>query len=88
MEELFPKGKELSYKDTKLKQRIENRVKKMFDMGLREEVASLKKMGANLDWQSMKARGYREFFLDLQSDKEIFSLICSMVIPLSFAADA
>lgn len=47
----------------KLKVRIRERVEKMFNMGLEEEVANLKKDGANENMQSMKAIGYREFFI-------------------------
>ncbi len=45
-----------------LRKRIKLRVDEMFKNGLVDEVNALRKMGANLTWQSMRAIGYREFF--------------------------
>ncbi len=44
-----------------LYERINNRVDKMFDAGLVEEVENLIKSGLNFDNQSMQAIGYKEF---------------------------
>lgn len=61
-----------------LYQKINDRVEKMLDCGLIDEVASLKKMGLSEENQSMKAIGYKEvlWFLDGKiSKEEMVSLI-------------
>lgn len=46
---------------TELDERIRQRVRIMFDMGLVDEIKKLVEMGATSEWQSMQAIGYREF---------------------------
>ena len=52
--------------------RIEQRVEKMFEAGLPEEINRLKEMGYNAETAGMRAIGYKEFFLydDLEKIKE------------------
>ena len=45
-----------------LDRRIAFRVEEMFSMGLEDEVARLRSMGADLSWPAMQAIGYKEFF--------------------------
>lgn len=52
----------IHFERTELKDRIKRRIEKMFDLGLEDEIHSLKEKGATGDMQSMKAIGYREFF--------------------------
>lgn len=49
---------------------IEKRIDKMFELGLEDEVASLKAQGATADMQSMKGIGYREFFDENNQSRE------------------
>lgn len=53
-----------------LKVRIKERIDKMFEMGLEQEVLKLKSLGATKDMQSMKGIGYREFFDESLSNIE------------------
>lgn len=47
-----------------LYRRIDERVERMFESGLPEEIEHLKAMGCNKDFPAMKAIGYSEFFLE------------------------
>lgn len=62
---------------TILKARIVDRVDKMFSIGLEREVSCLINDGANEGMQSMKAIGYREFFIPELSIDEIKERIIS-----------
>ena len=71
-EELDPVIIALHRDKRELDERIAQRVDIMFDDGLLEEIESLKREGATLDWPGMQGIGYKEFFdPELKTEDEI-----------------
>lgn len=58
-----------------LHSRIDHRVHVMMDHGLEEEVDRLMKSGAQEDWQSLKAIGYKEWFDYYRGDKSKIEVV-------------
>lgn len=58
-----------------LHSRIDQRVNVMMENGLEEEVDRLMKSGAQDDWQSMKAIGYKEWFDYYRGDKSKIEVV-------------
>jgi tRNA dimethylallyltransferase len=58
-----------------LEQRINDRVERMFQEGLVEEVRGLVKQGALASWPGMQGIGYREFFAAMTEGEEGIPLI-------------
>ena len=70
--ELDPVIIALHREKSELDERIARRVDIMFEEGLLDEIESLKKEGASLDWPGMQGIGYKEFFdPDLKTVDEI-----------------
>ncbi len=63
-----------------LKQRIELRVRQMFEQGLLEEIRGLVRMGARDSWPGMQGIGYQEFFRAMRGGELSIHGISSQIV--------
>lgn len=63
-----------------LDERIEQRVEAMFSMGLEDEIARLRSMGAEPAWPGMQGIGYREFFIADEHPEWSVSEIARLIV--------